>query len=637
MTCLVLGVLLSGWPALVGAEGPAGGSLVGTVLDPTGAALPGVSVEAHPEGGGRAASVTTAAEGAYRIDGLAPGRWEVSFRLPNFASSVSHDIVIRPGAETRLDTTLALRLTAQVLVTARATFRDLSAATNDAELIGIASSASSGVVAASEIEDRPVARPGDLAERVPGVIVSQHSGDGKANQYYLRGFNLDHGTDLATYVAGMPVNLPTHAHGQGYADLNFVIPELVSGIQFKKGTVLRATRGTSPPPARSTSNYFDKLPDRPDRRRSTLGRYGYPRALLAASPRGRQTAICSPRSSLARTTGRGSARRTSTSSTASCATARAMRERIQRDRDGLRREVELDRPGPAERAVDERLDLALRHHRPERRWPIAPLQPARSRHRQQADARSVTRVEAFVHRIRPGPLLELHLLPRRPAERRPVRAARSTAGLRPAPEPALGAGRQGHAENVTRAGCRSATTTSRRGPLPHQDPRRRLHDPGGRGAPGERSLYVQTTLRSGRAGSARRRDCGVDLYQLRRRHERSPELGRQTASSPSPKLTLAFGPWAQDRVLRGLRAAASTATTPAARRSPLTRRAASRPSASTHSSARRGAEMGVRTLVIPGLHATASLLGLDSTPSCSSPAMPARPRPAGRAVGGASS
>ena len=78
-------------------------------------------------------------------------------------------------------------------------------------------------------------RAGEVLETVPGVVISQHSGEGKANQYHLRGFNLDHGTDFATTVAGMPVNMPTHAHGQGYSDSNFLIPELVSGVQFSKG------------------------------------------------------------------------------------------------------------------------------------------------------------------------------------------------------------------------------------------------------------------------------------------------------------------------------------------------------------------------------------------------------------------
>lgn len=70
---------------------------------------------------------------------------------------------------------------------------------------------------------------------MPGLVVTQHSGAGKANQYFLRGFNLDHGTDFATWVAGMPVNLRTHAHGQGYTDLNFIIPELVERVDYFKG------------------------------------------------------------------------------------------------------------------------------------------------------------------------------------------------------------------------------------------------------------------------------------------------------------------------------------------------------------------------------------------------------------------
>lgn len=78
-------------------------------------------------------------------------------------------------------------------------------------------------------------RPGEALETVPGVIITQHSGAGKANQFFLRGFNLDHGTDFATSVAGMPVNFPTHGHGQGYTDLNFLIPELISRIDYRKG------------------------------------------------------------------------------------------------------------------------------------------------------------------------------------------------------------------------------------------------------------------------------------------------------------------------------------------------------------------------------------------------------------------
>jgi hypothetical protein len=101
--------------------------------------------------------------------------------------------------------------------------------------IGTSDAASQGVIRAELLKSRPALRPGEVLEFVPGMIVTQHSGDGKANQYFLRGFNLDHGTDFATRVNGMPVNMPTHGHGQGYSDLNFLIPELVDRIAYRKG------------------------------------------------------------------------------------------------------------------------------------------------------------------------------------------------------------------------------------------------------------------------------------------------------------------------------------------------------------------------------------------------------------------
>lgn len=102
--------------------------------------------------------------------------------------------------------------------------------------IGLADSANQGMITAAQLENRPLGRTAELLEAVPGMIVTQHSGDGKANQYYLRGFNLDHGTDFRSSVLGMPVNMPSHAHGQGYSDLNFLIPELIHTIRYKKGT-----------------------------------------------------------------------------------------------------------------------------------------------------------------------------------------------------------------------------------------------------------------------------------------------------------------------------------------------------------------------------------------------------------------
>jgi outer membrane cobalamin receptor len=104
-----------------------------------------------------------------------------------------------------------------------------------ADLLGAAISASQGSVTAKEVELRPIYRVGQLYETVPGLVVTAHSGEGKANQYLLRGFNLDHGTDFASFVDDMPVNRPTNAHGQGYSDQNFLMPQIVSGIDYTKG------------------------------------------------------------------------------------------------------------------------------------------------------------------------------------------------------------------------------------------------------------------------------------------------------------------------------------------------------------------------------------------------------------------
>jgi len=103
-------------------------------------------------------------------------------------------------------------------------------------LIGTATSASQGVVVNNELALAPAFRPGQLLETVPGLDVTSHSGEGKANQYLLRGYNLDHGTNLGISVDGMSVNEPTHAHGQGYADVNFLVPELATDIHYAKGT-----------------------------------------------------------------------------------------------------------------------------------------------------------------------------------------------------------------------------------------------------------------------------------------------------------------------------------------------------------------------------------------------------------------
>lgn len=127
------------------------------------------------------------------------------------------------------------------------------------DLLDVAATASQGRVAAAELGFRPRLRRGELLEVVPGLVVTQHSGGGKANQYFLRGYNLDHGTDLALFAEGVPINLRTHGHGQGYADLNFVIPELVEGITFNKGPFF-ANVGDFSAAGAAELHFFKELP-----------------------------------------------------------------------------------------------------------------------------------------------------------------------------------------------------------------------------------------------------------------------------------------------------------------------------------------------------------------------------------------
>jgi len=126
-------------------------------------------------------------------------------------------------------------------------------------LIGVADSATQGTIGSDELSDRPLLRTGEILETVPGLIITQHAGGGKANQYFTRGFNLDHGTDFATDLDGMPLNLPTHAHGQGYADLNGVIPELIDRIDFEKGPYY-ASNGDFSTVGAAHLVYADSLP-----------------------------------------------------------------------------------------------------------------------------------------------------------------------------------------------------------------------------------------------------------------------------------------------------------------------------------------------------------------------------------------
>lgn len=146
--------------------------------------------------------------------------------------------------------------------------------------IGTSDAASQGVVRGALLQDIPLLRPGEVLETVPGLVVTQHSGDGKANQYFLRGYNLDHGTDLATSLDGVPANMPTNAHGQGYSDLNYLIPELVGRIEYRKGPY-SAEKGDFSSAGSADIQYRNRL----DRNivDLTSGSFGYRRALFAGS------------------------------------------------------------------------------------------------------------------------------------------------------------------------------------------------------------------------------------------------------------------------------------------------------------------------------------------------------------------
>ncbi len=148
------------------------------------------------------------------------------------------------------------------------------------EVIGTADQASEGVVAFDDIRLPPLLRIGELAEAVPGMVATQHSGTGKANQYFLRGFNLDHGTDFSAFVDGVPVNMRTHGHGQGYLDLNFIIPELVAITSYRKGPYT-ARAGDFSSAGSVEFELYDVLPE--SILNVTAGEYGYNRGVFAAS------------------------------------------------------------------------------------------------------------------------------------------------------------------------------------------------------------------------------------------------------------------------------------------------------------------------------------------------------------------
>src|SRR5271163_2711876 len=210
------------WPT-ANAQGIA--QLAGTVVDTSGAVLAGASVQVRNANGTLRMTTRTDANGSFIISGLPAGNYRLVVSNPGLESK---EIPVTIGTG---EPPAALRISLAV----GSVSTTINVQGREDSLIGIADSASQGTVSAAEIQDRPILRAGEILETIPGVIITQHAGGGKANQYFLRGFNLDHGTDFAISLDGMPLNLPSHAHGEGYADMNSVIPEFVERIDFEKG------------------------------------------------------------------------------------------------------------------------------------------------------------------------------------------------------------------------------------------------------------------------------------------------------------------------------------------------------------------------------------------------------------------
>ena len=140
--------------------------------------------------------------------------------------------------------------------------------------------ASQMTVSGQDLNQRAVTRPGEILEAAPGLAVVSHADGGKANQYYLRGYNLDHGTDLAIFVDDMPINLPTHAHGQGYADINWLMPETVNSLDVRKGPYFADVGDFA-----TAGSLFINLKDSVEKTiaETTLGSFGYQRYFTMGS------------------------------------------------------------------------------------------------------------------------------------------------------------------------------------------------------------------------------------------------------------------------------------------------------------------------------------------------------------------
>jgi hypothetical protein len=240
------------------------------VVDTSGALIAGATVEVQSENGAVQSRSQSDRSGAFLLSGLAAGNYRLVVSNPGFETKEIHFTI----GDTAAPAPLRITLTVSAVSTT------IKVQGREDDLIGIAESATQGTVGAKEIQDRPMLRTGEILETVPGLIITQHAGGGKANQYFLRGFNLDHGTDIAIFLDGMPLNLPSHAHGEGYSDMNTVIPEFVKRVNFEKGPYY-ANVGNFGSAGAADVEFFKTLP------RNFIqvegGAYSYGRTVFGAS------------------------------------------------------------------------------------------------------------------------------------------------------------------------------------------------------------------------------------------------------------------------------------------------------------------------------------------------------------------
>ena len=244
--------------------------LSGIVVDTSGAVIARATIQVRSANGIVQRTTQSETNGSFILSGLAAGNYRLVVSNPGFETKEILVTIGTTGAPAPLRISLVV---GSVSTTINVQGRE-------DELVGIAESGTQGTVGATEIQDRPILRSGEVLETVPGLIITQHAGGGKANQYLLRGFNLDHGTDIAIFLDDMPLNLPSHAHGEGYSDMNTVIPEFVQRVNFEKGPYY-ANVGNFSSAANAHVEFFKTLPE--NFFKVEGGTHTYGRAVFGAS------------------------------------------------------------------------------------------------------------------------------------------------------------------------------------------------------------------------------------------------------------------------------------------------------------------------------------------------------------------